>query len=167
MNATLDIESQVKPPEQSSAYSSFAYGLLAFSVLAIFLAMGLSAKKDFDNEFNVNIKRAQDTALIYEDQVGQTFQLIENVTRTLQFSTDRSFAQSTPDELRLILQRAQFSLPAIRSMSLVDDEERVFASSSRDNVGLKINLSLFEPTDIANRSSAFFRIAQPWRGNRR
>ena len=164
MNATLDIESQVKPPEQSSAYSSFAYGLLAFSVLAIFLAMGLSAKKDFDNEFNVNIKRAQDTALIYEDQVGQTFQLIENVTRTLQFSTDRSFAQSTPDELRLILQRAQFSLPAIRSMSLVDDEERVFASSSRDNVGLKINLSLFEPTDIANRSSAFFRIAQPWRG---
>jgi signal transduction histidine kinase/ActR/RegA family two-component response regulator len=164
MSTSLDLEGQVKKPEQSSAYSTFAYGLLALFIMAISLAVILSAKKDFDSEFEGNIKRAQDTALIYEDQVGQTFQLIENVARTLQFSTDRSLNQSTPDELRLILQRAQFSLPAIRSMSLVNDEEIVFASSSRENLGLKIDLKHFEPTEDTSRTSGSLRISQPWSG---
>lgn len=164
MNTSLDFEGQVKKPDQSSAYSTFAYGLLVFFVIAISLAVILSAKKDFDNEFEGNIKRAQDAALIYEDQVGQTFQLIENVARTLQFSTGRSLDQSAPDEMRLTLQRAQFSLPAIRSMSLVNDEEVIFASSSRENLGLKIDLRYFEPIENTRHTSSSIRISQPWLG---
>jgi PAS domain S-box-containing protein len=164
MTTPLDIDARIKSLELSSSYSSFAYGLLAFFVVAVLLATGLSAKKDFDNEFDINLKRAQDTALIYEDQVAQIFQLIENVSRTLQFSTERPLDQSSPNELRLILQRAQFSLPAIRSMSLIGDDKKIFASSSRENVGLQVDLSLFVPTEDNNISSTSFRISQPWRG---
>jgi PAS domain S-box-containing protein len=164
MSAPIEISERGSPLVQSSAYSSFAYGLLAIFVLTVLLATGLSAKKDFDNEIEINLKRAQDTALIYEDQVAQTFQLIENVVRTLHYSSDKPLNQSSPDELGLILQRAQFSLPAIRSMSLLNNDQVVFASSSRGNIGIKVDLSQFKPTDTNKRSSTTFRISQPWNG---
>lgn len=164
MNSSIDINQKNNPLVKSNAYSSFAYALLFIFALTVLLATGLSAKKDFDNEIEINIKRAQDTALIYEDQVSQTFQLIENVVRTLQFSSDTPLDKSSPKELRLILQRAQFSLPAIRSMSLINDDQKVFASSSINNVGVQVDLSLFQPTDASKHGINYFRISEPWSG---
>ena len=70
-------------PRRLGAYSTFANGFMALFMVAVLGAVGYALWQDRENRLELQLQRAKGNALIFEDQVSQTLQLIENTIRTL------------------------------------------------------------------------------------
>lgn len=142
----------------------FTYGLVAAFVLVLVSAAFLSARQDWQTLLMGRQMALQSASLAVEDQVTQSFQLLENVVRTLEFSVDGPVNDASARELDRLFKRMQYSMPAIRSLSLLDRKGVIVASSNPLNRGLRIGGSLPPGLVSDNTSSMRLRISGPWSG---
>lgn len=142
----------------------FTYGLVTTFVLVLVSAALLSARQDWRAMLMSRQIALQSASLAVEDQVTQSFQLLENVVRTLEFSVDGPVNDASARELDRLFKRMQYSLPAIRSLSLLDRKGVIVASSNPLNRGLRIGASLASGLASDNTSSMRSRISGPWSG---
>lgn len=145
-------------------YTSFAYALIGVFLTTVLLATGLSIKKDHDSTMEGQIKQIQDITLIYKNQVTQMLQLVEGVARSSQFSSQQQISKTGSNNLGLSLQQAQFSLPVIRSTSLLTNDFKIVASSNTLNIDKVVDISSFEPNEMLDQQGNSFLISRPWLG---
>lgn len=95
----------------------------------------------------------------FEEHLTQTLQMIDLVA----LGTDEPAL--TPDnwqELGRRLEAAVRPAPSLRSLSVLDENGYVVASSSTANLGVKVDLSSFFPA--ASAASDVLRVGSPWLG---
>ncbi len=131
----------------SRGYSRFVYLYLGLFFLSVLGGVGYSAHLDRSVQLSNQLQRAQANALVLEDQITQTFQLIENMVLTLPELSDTALAKAKPEALNRLLTRLHFSQPALRSLSMVNAQGRIMASTNASNVGVQPDLGEFAPTD--------------------
>ena len=85
--------------EGVSGHSLLAYGFLGLFVLAVLGAVVTTAYRDRASQLELQLQRAKGNALIFEDQISQTLQLIENTVRTLPEVSDLALDRSPPEDL--------------------------------------------------------------------
>ena len=142
----------------------FTYGLVAIFVLTLVAAALLSARQDWRSLLTGRQMALESAALAAEDQVTQSFQLLENVVRTLEFSVDGPVHEASARELDRFFKRMQYSLPAIRSLSLMDRRGVIVASSNALNRGLDVGDALTVGLSSGAATAMRLRIAEPWAG---
>jgi PAS domain S-box-containing protein len=147
-----------------SGYSLLAYGFLGLFVLAVLGAVVTTAYRDRASQLELQLQRAKGNALIFEDQISQTLQLIENTVRTLPEVSDLALDRSPPEDLSRLLKRMQFSQAAVRSLSVMTEAEGVRASSNPANVGQYLDLQDFRPGDRGDAETSVLRIGPAWQG---
>jgi signal transduction histidine kinase len=148
----------------SQGYSRFAYIFLALFVLSVLAGVGYSANQERAVQLELQLQRAQGSALVLEDQITQTFQLIENMVLTLPELTDTSLVKSNPVELNRLLSRLQHSQPALRSLSIMNARDGITSSTNLANVGVKPSLGEFIPPDSGSGDFSVLRIGTMWEG---
>ena len=151
-------------PRRLGAYSSFANGFMALFMVAVLGAVSYALWQDRENRLELQLQRAKGNALIFEDQVSQTLQLIENTIRTLPEAADADLAHMPVPELERSLKGLQFGQPALRSLSVQTQAEGVRASTNQANVGRHIDLSGFTPGDVGSRETSVLRLGPVWQG---
>lgn len=147
-----------------SGYSRFAYIFLTLFILSVLGGVGYSAHKERTSQLELHLQRAQGSALIIEDQITQTFQLIENMVLTLPELSNTTFAQNKPEELNRVLARLQHSQPALRSLSIMTEQGGITSSTNPENLGIKVSLNEFIPLDKSNSHFPTLRIGTMWEG---
>jgi signal transduction histidine kinase/ActR/RegA family two-component response regulator len=131
----------------SQGYSRFAYIFLALFVSSVLGGVGYSAHQERKVQLELQLQRAQGSALVLEDQITQTFQLIENMVLTLPELSDTALVKSKPEELSRLLMRLQHSQPALRSLSIMTVRDGITSSTDNANLGLRPALDDFVPPD--------------------
>lgn len=131
----------------SQGYSRFVYLYLGLFFLSVLGGVGYSAHLERSVQLSFQLQRAQANALVLEDQITQTFQLIENMVLTLPELSDTALSQAKPAALNRLLTRLQDSQPALRSLSVVNAKGRIVASTNSSNVGVKPAIGEFAPID--------------------
>ncbi len=159
-SASGDLRLSMRP----NVMGRFTYGLVAIFVLVLVAAALLSARQDWRALLMSRQMALQSASLAVEDQVTQSFQLLENVVRTLEFSVDGPINEASSRELDRLFRRMQYSLPAIRSLSLMDRRGVIVASSNPLNRGLDIGTSLPAGLTSGATSSVRLGVAEPWAG---
>ena len=145
-------------------YSRFAYIFLVLFVLSVIGGVGYSSHQERLAQLAFQLQRAQGSAQVVEDQITQTFQLIENMVLTLPELSDTNLAQSSPADLTRLLNRLQFGQPALRSLSVLTAKDGIKASTNAANVGLVLTLDEFIPPDANASASSVLRIGNMWEG---
>ncbi len=145
-------------------YARLAYGFLALFVLAVLGAVMGYSYQDRATQLERQLQRAQDNALIFEDQISQTLQLIENTIYTLAEISDQPLLSLPGADLGPLLKRVQFNQPALRSLSVLNAQHTVHASTNPANVGLTVDLSQFSPFDTGSRTNSTLRLGPVWQG---
>ena len=145
-------------------YRSFALLLLALFVASVLSAVAYVTYKDRETRLQAALSRARGNALVFEDQITQTFQLIENTVRTLPELGVVTRAVTDPAGASTLLASLQHSLPAVRSMSLLDAQGQVLASSVAANLGSYVDFQDFEPPDLGGGDFSVLRIGRVWVG---
>ena len=145
-------------------YSRLAYGFLGLFVLAVLGAVLVYSYQDQATQRERQLLRAQGNALIFEDQISQTLQLIENTINTLAQTSDQPLLSTPGAELSQLLKRLQFNQPALRSLSVLNAAHTVYASSNPGNVGLVVDLAPFLPLDNVSRPNSTLRLGPVWQG---
>ena len=153
-----------RKPRRIWGYSGLAYVFLGLFVLSVVSAVSYSIVRDRAALTEMHAQRAKGNAQVFEDQISQTLQLIENMIRTLPEAADGALSQSKPEELQRLLIRMLHSQPAVRSLSVMTLKEGIRASSNPANVGKRVNLDAFIPQDIEKNESHVLRIGQAWLG---
>jgi signal transduction histidine kinase/CheY-like chemotaxis protein len=148
----------------SQGYSRFAYFFLALFILSVLGGVGYSAHQERALQLELQLQRAQGSALVLEDQITQTFQLIENMVLTLQELSDTTLVKSKPEELNHLLARLQHSQPALRSLSIMTARDGITSSTNIANLGVKPPLDEFFPLDGGSGNSSVLRIGTMWEG---
>jgi signal transduction histidine kinase/CheY-like chemotaxis protein len=133
--------------QPSRGYSRFVYLYLGLFFLSVLGVVGYSAHLERSVQLSFQLQRAQANALVLEDQITQTFQLIENMVLTLPELSDTALAKAKPEALNRLLTRLLYSQSALRSLSMVNAKGRIIASSNSSNVGVKTAIGEFAPTD--------------------
>ena len=145
-------------------YARLAYGFLGLFVLAVLAAVLGYSYQDRTTQLERQMQRAQDNALIFEDQINQTLQLIENTIYTLADTSDQPLLSMTAADLSPLLKRVQFNQPALRSLSVLNAAHTVHASTNPANVGLTVDLTQFLPFDSGTRANSTLRLGPAWQG---
>jgi PAS domain S-box-containing protein len=151
-------------PRRLGSYSLLAYVFLALFVLSVIGATGYSITRDRAALEDMHTQRATGNAQVFEDQISQTLQLIDNMIGTLPETSDVPLSQSEPEELHRLLSRLLHSQPAVRSLSIVTLQGNVRASSNAANIGKQLNLKDFLPLDTQNSDTRVLRIGRVWLG---
>lgn len=159
-NASGDMRLSMRP----NVLGRFTYGLVATFMLVLVVAALLSARQDWQTLLMSRQMALQSASLAVEDQVTQSFQLLENVVRTLEFSVDGPVNEASARDLDRLFKRMQYSLPAIRSLSLMDRSGVIVASSNPFNRGLDVGSSLPAGLTSGSTSAVRLRVAEPWSG---
>jgi hypothetical protein len=146
------------------SYRSFALSLLALFALAVMGAAGYAAYQDRQGLLDQALQRAQGNALVFEDQITQTLQLVDNTVRTLPDLGVIAMVEARADQANALLESLQHSQPAMRSFSLLDAQGQVLASSQRGNVGQQVDLRDFLPADPGRGAFSVLRIGSTWVG---
>ena len=145
-------------------YARLAYGFLGLFVLAVLGAVLSYSYQDRNTQLERQLQRAQDHALIYEDQISQTLQLIENALHTLAETSDKPLLSIPGADLAALLKRVQFNQPALRSLSVLDAARTVYVSTNPANAGLSMDLAPFLPLDSGQRTNSTLRLGPVWEG---
>jgi signal transduction histidine kinase/CheY-like chemotaxis protein len=145
-------------------YSRLAYGFLGLFVLAVLGAVLGYSHQDRSAQLERQLQRAQDNALIFEDQISQTLQLIENTIFTLAETSVEPLLSTPQADLTALLKRVQFNQPALRSLSVLNAGQTVQASTNPANVGLRVDLAQFLPLDSGTRDNSTLRLGPVWQG---
>ncbi|PUE28314.1 hypothetical protein B9Z39_06005 [Limnohabitans sp. JirII-29] len=148
----------------ASAYSRLAYGFLALFMVVVLTGVSYLSHKDRESQLAFELQRAQSNALVMEDQATQTLQLIENMIRALPELSGTPLNKASPQELNSLLLRMQFSQPALRSLSIMTEQEGIRASTHMANLGLKPPLYTFTPNDSGAGASSVLRLGPVWEG---
>ncbi len=148
----------------SQGYSRFAYIFLTLFILSVLGGVGYSAHQERAVQLTLQLQRAQNSALVLEDQITQTFQLIENMVLTLPELSDTTLVKSKPEELNHLLARLQHSQPALRSLSIMTARDGITSSTNIANLGVKPLLDEFFPLDGGSGNSSVLRIGTMWEG---
>jgi signal transduction histidine kinase len=148
----------------SQGYSRFAYIFLTLFILSVLGGVGYSAHQERAVQLALQLQRAQGSALVLEDQITQTFQLIENMVLTLPELSDTTLVKSKPEELNHLLARLQHSQPALRSLSIMTARDGITSSTNIANLGVKPPLDEFFPLDGGSGNSSVLRIGTMWEG---
>ena len=153
-------------PRQNKAnrYRRLTYGFLALFVLTILGSVAYALIKDRETQLERQQQRVQGNALVYEDQITQTLQWVENMMRTLPDVAGVSWHQADSQALAQMLQKLQYSQPALRSFSLYSERDGIRASSNPQNLGKRLDLSSFEPPDHLPAAQSVLRIGPSWQG---
>ena len=148
----------------SQGYSRFAYGFLVLFVICVLAGVGYSAHRERTAQLVFQLQRAQGSVLVVEDQMTQTFQLIENMMLTLPDLLDDPLPQAKSEDLTRVLNRLQLGQPVLRSLSVMTAKDGIKASTNQANVGLSVSLKEFAPSDIDESRSSVLRIGDVWSG---
>ena len=145
-------------PYFSHGYSRFVFFLLGLFVASVLAGIGYSSHQERTSQLAVQLQRAQGSALAVEDQLSQTFQLIENLMLTLPELADAPLHQAQAQDLTRLLLRLQNGQPSLRSLSLVHAGEGIQASTNPNNVGTTVELDDFAPPDALASGTSVLRM---------
>ena len=149
-------------PYFSHGYSRFVFLLLALFIASVLAGIGYSSHQERAAQLAFQLQRAQGSALAVEDQISQTFQLIENLLQTLPELSDVPLHQvqspAQQHDLARLLLRMQHGQPALRSLSVLRAGDGIKASTNPDNVGVDLPLDAFVPPDIHATGASVLRI---------
>ncbi len=145
---------------RNNSYSRFAYVFLTLFVVSVLGGVGYSGYQDRQAQLDFQLQRAQGSALVIEDQISQTFQLVESMFLTLPQLSDGPLSKATPAELTSFLLRLQQSQPAIRSLSLSSMNGRIHVSTNPLNVNQTIALDEFVPPDHTTNQASVLRVGE-------
>lgn len=145
-------------------YSRFVYLFLGLFVLSVLGGVGYSALQERAVQLELQLQRAQGNALVLEDQITQTFQLIENMVSTLPELSGTTVVKTNSDELNRMLSRLQYSQPALRSLSIMTARYGITSSTNLSNVGMQVSLDAFAPPDAGGGDLSTLRIGTMWAG---
>lgn len=151
-------------PRPAVRYQWLARLFLGLFVVTVLGAVGYAVWRDRQVQLEQQLARAQGNALIFEDEIGQTLQLVENTLRALPEVSGEPLASASPQWLSGVLRRLQHSQPALRSLSILDPSGRVRASSQPGNLGSVIDTLGFLPADRASGESSVLRVGPVWEG---
>lgn len=140
------------------SYSRLTYVFLAMFIVSVLFGVGYSSYQERNTQLAFQLQRAQSGALVVEDQITQTFQLVETMFLTLPELTEAPLSKVDPVEITRLLVRLQNGQPALRSLSLLDETGQVRASTNPANVNLVVTLSDFTPPDRGTGLSSVLRI---------
>ncbi len=151
-------------PRPAARYHWLARLFLGLFLVTVLGAVGYAVWRDRQVQLEQQLARAQGNALIFEDEIGQALQLVENTLRALPEVSGEPLAEASPEWLHGVLRRLQHSQPAVRSLSILDRDGRVRASSQPGNLGAVIDLLGFLPADRATGESSVLRVGPVWEG---
>lgn len=140
------------------SYSRLTYVFLAMFIVSVLFGVGYSSYQERNTQLAFQLQRAQSGALVVEDQITQTFQLVETMFLTLPELTEVPLSKIDPAEITRLLVRLQNGQPALRSLSLLDETGQIRASTNPANVNLVVTLSDFTPPDRGTGLSSVLRI---------
>ena len=145
-------------------YSRFVSVFLALFVLLVILGIAYSGHREKAAQLAFQTQRIEGSVMVVEDQITQTFQLIENLVQTLPDLADVPLAKAGPDELTHLLQRLQLGQHAVRSLSVMTADFQIKASTNPLNVGVVVPLTAFVPPDVPEASASVLRMGRVWQG---
>jgi PAS domain S-box-containing protein len=149
---------------KANRYSTLAYGFLGLFVLTVLGSLVYALYKDRETQLERHIQRVQGNALVYEDQITQTLQWVENMMRSLPDVAGVSLRHADAKTLERLLQKLQFSQPALRSFSIYSPGEGIRASSNPSNLGVRLNMASFDPPDHVPSEHSVLRMGPSWQG---
>lgn len=127
--------------------SRYAYSLLGIFIFCVIFGVGYSAYRERQTQLTFQLHRAQGSALVVEDQLTQTFQLIESMALTLPELSDKPMDKTRSADLIRLLHGLQLGQPAVRSLSVMTMREGIKASTNSANFGTVVSLDDFFPLD--------------------
>ena len=162
----MSIRRSIEPLKnwQLGSYSLLSYVFLTLFVLSVVSAVSYSIMRDREALIAMHAQRAVGNAQVFEDQISQTLQLIENTLRTLPEASETSLLQGKSADLQRLLSRLLHSQPAVRSLSIMTLKDGVRASSNPANIGKRIDLSDLLPLDMDTPDSLVLRLGRAWIG---
>ena len=138
---------------------------ISFALVLALLAAGWAAALAFtlwrlrDDALDNGYAAAMLRARYFEEHLTQTLQFVDLTAGSLRPAGDgRAEVSGLGEHLRGILR----PMPFIRSLSLLDTEGRVVASSNPDNLGVHVAFEAFYPQ--ADADAEILRIGLPWQG---
>ena len=96
-----------------------------------------------------------------EDSLSQSFHLLHMHLRAL--LAEHPEVANTPQQLTVALSALQHKLPYLRSLSAMDAQGRIVASTHEANLGHQPALGPLLP-DVAARTPGLLRFGLPWQG---
>lgn len=148
----------------NQGYFRSTYLFIGLFVVSILGGVGYSSFQEREAQLAFQLQRMQWNASVVEDQITQTFQLIENTVLTLPELTDTPLAKTTVADLTRLLNRLQTGQPAVRSLSVLTAKDGIKASTNSANVGLAVSLEEFAPPDVNTSAFSVLRIGRMWEG---
>ena len=148
----------------ANRYSALTYGFLCLFLLTTLGSVLYATYKDRETQLERYSQRVQGNALVYEDQITQTLQWVENMMRSLPEVASLSLLEAQPQTLTPLLQKLQYSQPALRSFSIYTEKEGIRASSNPLNLGVRLDLSSFDPLDHLPSENSVLRMGPGWQG---
>ena len=145
-------------------YSALAYGFLVLFLLTTLGSVAYAVYKDRETQLERSLQRVQGNALVFEDQITQTLQWVENMMRSLPEVADVSLLHADPKSLERLLQKLQYSQPALRSFSIYTERDGIRASSNAQNLGVRLDVATFAPPDHLPAENSVLRIGPSWQG---
>ena len=109
----------------ANRYSALTYGFLCLFLLTTLGSVLYATYKDRETQLERYSQRVQGNALVYEDQITQTLQWVENMMRSLPEVASLSLLEAQPQTLTPLLQKLQYSQPALRSFSIYTEKEGI------------------------------------------
>jgi PAS domain S-box-containing protein len=150
--------------DRVNRYSALAYGFLALFLLTTLGSVAYAVYKDRETQLERSLQRVQGNALVFEDQITQTLQWVENMMRSLPEVADVSLLHADPKSLERLLQKLQYSQPALRSFSIYTERDGIRASSNAQNLGVRLDVATFAPPDHLPAENSVLRIGPSWQG---
>ena len=143
---------------RSHGYSRLAYVFLVLFISSVLGGVVYSAHQERETQLGFQLQRAQGSALVVEDQISQTFQLLESMCLTLPQMSDTPLSEAKPTDLTDLLLRLQQSQPALRSLSLLASNGQIRASTNSSNVGRELSVDDWVPPDRLTGMSSVLRV---------
>lgn len=104
---------------QTNRFVVLGHVFLTLFVLAVVVSVSLTLYQDRQTLLALQVQRAKANALVFEDQISQTFQAIENTVRSIPEFTPSDLEGKASSDVQALLERLQHGQPALRSLSLV------------------------------------------------
>jgi len=150
------------PGPQARRFTYVLIGLQALLVLSVVAGAWSRLVTLRDETLNRHLREAEAHARVFEDQVTQTFNLVNLTLQGLPDSIDLPPTRGSQlsQQLDHILRRLLF----LRSLSIADTQGRIIASSNPDNIGQIVDSFNFQPPATAGQIADYLRLGPAWSG---
>ncbi len=149
---------------QSRTLTRLAYIFMGLFAVAVCLGAAYSSWRERVTLLDTQIQGAQASALVMEEEITLTLKLLENTLRALAEGTELSPTTMSPGTMDGLLSRLVRNQPMLRSLSVMNDRNEVYASSNPANRGTRLGLSDFLPTENPKFSAGTLRMGTAWAG---